>query len=312
MVMLNDICITIDIDPDGLSGQFIDRNTLTFDAFNAIKNPIFDLLEQNTKENIPITWFVRIDEQIKINKGSYLYLFENNQKFWQNCNKQNHEIAWHPHLYKIINGIASDILKDNQEIEDNILNIWNEITSNQIKIETFRNGEGWMTTHLFNLLETLNIKTDSTAIAKRVVNDITSKDWTNIPNHHYYPDFYNCKHIGVKRNTIELPMNSWKFQTSYDTTTKLRYINPAIHTNYFLKGLEYINDNWNEYKNTDTWVFITHPDEIAPNKENNLLYANSIKIYAENILLFQKFIEQKNIPVKYTTIDEATKKYRGN
>lgn len=310
--MLNDICITIDIDPDGLSGQFTNRNTLTFGAFNALKNSIFDLPEKITNENIPITWFVRMDEQININSGSYLYLLENNQAFFENCIRQNHEIAWHPHLYKIINGIASDILKDTQEIEDNILHIWNEITSNQIHIETFRNGEGWMTTHLFNLLESINIKTDSSAIANRIVHDIESKDWSNIPNHYFYPDFFNCKHIGVKRKTIELPMNSWKFQTSYDPAIKLRYINPAIHKNYFLKGLEYINQNWNEYKNTDTWVFITHPDEITPSKERNLLYANSIKIYSENISLFQEFIEQKNITVRFSTINEATKKYRGN
>ncbi len=179
--MLNNICITIDIDPDGLSAHYINRNTLSFDAFNTIKSSIFDLVENNT--NIPITWFVRIDDQIKKNKGNYLYLIENYSEFWENSIKQNHEIAWHPHLYKMIDGIALDILKDKQEIEDNILNIWDEISSNQINIKTFRNGEGWMTTDLFNLLETINIKTDSSAIANRRVSDIESKDWSDIPNH---------------------------------------------------------------------------------------------------------------------------------
>ncbi|MBK7139345.1 MAG: hypothetical protein IPH74_10075 [Bacteroidetes bacterium] len=55
--------------------------TLTFGAFNA-KKFYFDLPEKITNENIPITWFVRMDEQININSGSYLYLLENNQAFF--------------------------------------------------------------------------------------------------------------------------------------------------------------------------------------------------------------------------------------
>ena len=36
--MLNDICITIDVDPDGLSGKSINRNAQTFDSFHKIKD----------------------------------------------------------------------------------------------------------------------------------------------------------------------------------------------------------------------------------------------------------------------------------
>ena len=150
-------------------------------------------------------------------------------------------------MYKIIDGVVLDILTDNYEIEDTIKIIWQKIKSYNIKIETFRNGEGWMTTNLLNLLEDLDIQTDSTAIAGRNHKEIASKDWTNIPNHYYYPDFNNCKQKGSERRIIELPMNSWKFKTSYDAITKLRYINPAVHKHYFIQGLNHINQHWSDY-----------------------------------------------------------------
>ena len=308
--MLNSICITVDIDPDGLSGKSINRNTLSFDAFHKIKDTFTDKIRDKTKTDIRATWFVRIDEQIRINKESRLYLIESNFPFWEKTMQQNHEIAWHPHLYKIINNIAVDILTNDIEIEETIGNLWQTIQENKLDIKTFRNGEGWMTTALFNLIEKLNIHTDSTAISGKEVKEQDSKNWINAPNHHYYPDLLNCKEQGAKRNTIELPMNSWQFKASYDAVAKLRYINPAVHTHYFKNGLQYINQHWEIYKNTSTWVFISHPDEIAKANKKDLLYANNIDVYSDNILLFQQFLQDKNISVTYDTIHEASRKYK--
>lgn len=308
--MLNDICITIDVDPDGLSGKSINRNAQTFDSFHKIKDDFSSILFSKIKHDIKLTWFVRIDEQIKINYGHYLYLIEDSLAFWEKTIQQNHEIAWHPHLYKIKNNTVIDILTDEIEIHDTICSLWQIINNNNIDLKTFRNGEGWMTTSLINLLEKLNIQTDSTAISGREVKDCMNKNWINTPNHFYYPNIIDCKKHGLKRSIIELPMNSWQFKTSYDSESRIRYINPAIHTHYFKQGLDYINQNWENYKNIDTWVFISHPDEIAATKNENLLYANDINVYCENLHLFQYFLQNKNIDISYNTINEATKKYR--
>src|SRR5947208_1867895 len=93
------ICITIDIDPDGFSGVATNRNSSSFESFKKLQT-FPDIIQQEIKIPVPITWFIRIDDQINYFFGNRFYLIEKFQNFWDYIGIRQHELAWHPHIYQ--------------------------------------------------------------------------------------------------------------------------------------------------------------------------------------------------------------------
>lgn len=305
------ICLTIDIDPDELSGNEINRFSDSFSCFELIQN-FPDFINQNLG-SVPITWFVRIDNQIAHFWGSPLYLLNKYEDFWSYVKSLGHEIGWHPHLYKW------DEHNSTFEIETNILNaqkllktIHNLLKMDGVKLKSFRNGEGWQHPILFDLIEEFGFCVESSVIPGRIVAEEPLKSWVNAPNHTYFPSKNNLAEVGLSRSMLECPMSSWLTKAPYDKSPRIRYINPAIHNKLFVDALK-LNPNLfnNDKEEIVVWNFISHPADIAKRVPNaDLLYNRSYENYANNIEAFVEIIQSKGDSVNFATLSNASEMWR--
>ena len=60
------------------------------------------MINDELKMEIPFTWFIRIDDQIKYFFGDRFYLVDKvpRQFLGKASLMQRHELAWHPHIYE--------------------------------------------------------------------------------------------------------------------------------------------------------------------------------------------------------------------
>jgi hypothetical protein len=300
------ISLTIDIDPDGLSGKETNRAAISFHAFDTLRN-CFEKMTDSIDSKVPLTWFVRADHQIEYAYHDPLHLFHHYEEFFNFVfNSLQHEVAWHPHLYDISKGEVRGLLLDETQLNVAVPELWKQVRQLPYGIRSFRNGEGWMTPFLFNLLERIGLETDSTVIANRKDEQMPQRNWEQVPHAFYYPDKENMKLRGAKRLLIEAPMSSWQFSMEYDAAPKFRYINPAVHVSVFQKGIEYLDSHWERHASPH-WIFISHPDEIVRAERLDQMYGFSVETYAQNVRMFADFLLKKQMNVSFSTISEAVK-----
>lgn len=300
------ICLTIDTDPDGLSAQVTDRNSHTFNCLEALHS-FPDKLNASFGFALPLTWFVRIDNQIRSLFGQHLYLLERYAGFWEKVSALGHELAWHPHLYEQDSSgnfhLHSTIHGALTEFDE----VLQSINQHNLNLRSFRNGEAWHHPELFKLVEKAGFQNDSTVIAGRMLADNPLKNWEHASQHPYYPAHDDLTKPGTKRPLLELPISTWMTNASYDLAPKRRYMNPAIHTAVFQKA---ISDNKGfilEQKfPVRVWNFISHPDDIVhPDSPNDLLYSRSIEAYIQNVKTFAEMLREQDKEVLFCTVDTA-------
>ena len=83
----------VDAGVDGIivsnhGGRQVDGAISTIDALDAIA------------PGIPVTWFVRVDNQIADIYGRPGHLLETHRDLFERLRARGDEIAWHPHLYR--------------------------------------------------------------------------------------------------------------------------------------------------------------------------------------------------------------------
>jgi len=298
------ICITIDCDPDELSGKEINRESLKWvglENMNMFPAKLSDFL----KKNIPLTWFIRFDGQIHKAFGSYIYLYNKYYSFWERCLKLNHEFGCHPHLYKYA-GNKIELMSDETEIHDEFVRINDSLKETGYHFRVYRNGEGWITPSIINQLENYGFEIDSTALPGLYRTDNHPMNWITTPNVPYYPSLPDIRVPGNKRNIIEFPMNTWIVRAPYDKTQRLRYMNPAINEDLFKSAISLWKD---DVKNGAAehfyWVLITHPDEILPKADKDLLYAFDENVFLKNIKYFTNTIDALGHTYTFNTLTEA-------
>ena len=94
------LCLTVDTDPDGLSGKVTNRQTLNWEGLERLQRLPDELAGLAKLGRVPITWFVRADGQLESILGNAAYLLETYEKFWTNVKEAGDEVGWHPHLYR--------------------------------------------------------------------------------------------------------------------------------------------------------------------------------------------------------------------
>lgn len=306
------LCLTVDTDPDGLSGTVTDRQSLEWQGLEALRTLPAEMQALPDLPSIPITWFIRADGQLESILGTPSYLLERFDRFWADVSRAGHELAWHPHLYR--QATSEDkafIISDPNEATEELERLWEKLRG-ILRATSFRNGEGWHTPQTYSAIERLGFRCDSTAIPNRKGGNGHPMNWTGAPNQPYFPESDNLRAAGVERALLELPMSTWMVQAPYDNGPKTRYINPALHPHLFANALR----TWEKARKFSStggyvWVMIFHPDEVFPAQQDQL-YARSRNALFTNLVAFQESLQHENVEVEWVTIAEAAELWRRN
>ena len=300
------LCITLDTDADPVFENH--KNSTTFKNLehnleNLSKK--FNQIEKNLDHSIPISWFVRIDNQVKHLYGEYDWILNRYSKFWDNQLSKKNEIHWHAHIYQKIKNQWFFPENDNIFIE-NISEVHNYIKTHYRNFDCIRIGEACMTNNIMNFLKKTGLKGDSSCIPGRKRDDKEKFfDWSNSPNKPYFPSNTNYQ-IENKENKkfVEIPMNTIKTKCSYDKSYLLRYANLAFRNKVINEGLrEYIQKN-------DTLVTISHPYEFSDKFiTNNSLFYGDLNILEININNIIKICKDLNKKINFITINDIIKKF---
>jgi hypothetical protein len=110
---------------------------------------------------------------------------------------------------------------------------------------------------------------------------------------------------------LELPMNTWYLQASYDDVPRVRYMNPAVHPYLFAKALK----NWETACNVVpaemcVWVMIFHPDEVLITRGSDALYSRSIKGLCSNLLAAVESLQRLGHDFEWVTVSDAADRWR--
>lgn len=304
------LCLTVDTDPDGLSGRVTNRQTLSFESLSNLLNLRGEIGYQ-TQYSVPLTWFIRVDGQLESVLGSAEYLLEKHNSAWTELQKAGHELAWHPHLYRQPRQAdPATLISDPMEAGDELERLWESI-KNSFHPQAFRNGEGWHTPKTYAVIENFGFGCDSTAIPGRRGSKGHPMNWEKAPNLPYFPSAGDLCTPGAPRPMVELPMNTWRLQGPDDATARLRYLNPAVHPHIFAKALK----NW-ENARTEVgvefcvWVMIFHPDEVDPNQPADALYSRSVRDLTTNLAAFVDSVRRLQHEFEWSTISNAAARWR--
>lgn len=297
------LCLTVDTDPDGLSGQVTNRQTLKWDGLERLQI----LPEQLAKiGKIPMTWFVRADGQLESILGNSAFLLEKYTRFWDVVQAAGHELGWHPHLYRQASGDEeAELIADPTQARDELEQLWAGLKSNFHPV-AFRNGEGWHTIETYSAVESMGFRCDSTAIPGRSGPSGHPMNWNGAPNRPYFPAAINLCESGPARPMLELPMNTWLLQAPHDVSAKLRYMNPAVHPHLFAAALKYWEKQCHALAaKVLVWVMIFHPDEAMEAVEKDGLYARSTRAVIQNLVCLEENVRRLGDACEWVTISQA-------
>ena len=305
------LCLSVDTDPDGLSGRVTNRQTLVWKGLQHLQKLPDQLAGIPKLGRVPITWFVRADGQLESILGSSAYLIEKYDRFWTAVKASGDELGWHPHLYQQATaGHAALLITDPLQAQDELERLWSGLKTS-FSPTAFRNGEGWHTPETYSTVERLGFLCDSTAIPGRSGGVGHPMNWYGAPHQPYFPDSNNLCKPGPERSLIELPMNTWRLQAPHDHTPRLRYMNPAVHPHLFANALK----NW-ENDCTDLpadlliWVMIFHPDEVLAAQAPDGLYSRSCEALCGNLVAIAESLQRMEHDFKWTTVSSAAECWR--
>ena len=300
------ICLTFDTDSDPLEKNH--KNSISFNnldfSLDKISNKIKEI-EDKIQLKIPISWFVRIDNQIKNEFGNYDWLLKKYSKYWENEIFKKNEIHWHAHIYENLNGNWT-FPKSDDFFKMNIEKIYQFLSKNNFDPKCIRVGEAYMTNNIMNFLKDLGLKADSSCIPGRSRKDKEKFfDWSASPNKPYFPSKSNYQLNDINQNKfLEIPMNTIKTKCNYDKSSLLRYANLAFKNEVIYKGLkEYIDKN-------DLLVTISHPYEFFDIFDNNTnLLCNNLNSLEVNIKTIIEICKDQKKQIKFIKINEIIKKF---
>ena len=303
------VCITFDTDSDPIKDDH--KNSISFSnldfSLDKISNKVKEI-EDKFQLQIPISWFVRIDNQIKSEFGSFDWLLKKYSMHWDKEISKENEIHWHAHIYENLNNNWAFPKKDEFFIK-NIEEIFNFLLKNNFNPQCIRVGEAYMTNNIMNFLRGLGLKADSSGIPGRSRKDNEKLfDWSISPNKPYFPAKSDYRLNDLNEDDfLEIPMNTIKTKCIYDKSSLLRYANLAFNNDVIYKGLrQYIEQN-------DLLVTISHPYEFFENYNNNKnLLSNNLNSLNDNIKAIIEICKDCKKEIKFIKIKDIIKKFKND
>jgi len=290
------IYLTFDIDQDfnPKSKDYYNRTNANFNTFEMGFSSIIDRLGGK-----PFSVFLRADNQIKNIYGSFDYLIQHNKNLIYKINKKNGEINWHIHLYEK-QGFSWEQIKNKKTLLDTFIYNYNNVKKiKQINTNIVRIGECVMDNQLMKLMDDLNIRIDSTALAGRRRNDKQKNfDWYLTNNSFFHPSVNDFRVPGDNAyNILEVPMTTILMKTDYDINPIKRYFNLSFKTNTLFENFE------NYLRNNNHLVTITHPSELILDGNHGLI-SYDVNTFTNNLKILINMVECNNKKAVFKKISE--------
>lgn len=261
-----EILLTIDIDADVFDNSFKKKyESNQIPSWEGLKIGVpqiielFDCYKGSDGSDCIATWFVRADDQIGYYFGNNSYIFSKFHKNWKILFEKGHEIAWHPHLYKLDNDIWPQEY-NSSALKEQLYRSKISIQMAGWEVKSSRIGEAYCSNSIINDLSELGIKVDSSALPGRSRKDgERTIDWINSPFKPYYPSKADYRIPGSPSYPIlEIPFSMALIKADYDTVPIYRYVDLSFWHRSMKDGLKnIINDN--SILNT-----IIHPSTVLP------------------------------------------------
>jgi hypothetical protein len=306
------ISLTIDADPDGLSGPCVNRAASQWDGLAAAFSlpDILAVSHAGALHAVPVTWFVRADDQIGEFFGCLEYLLHRFARPWEQMRQIGHELGWHPHLYTR-QPDGEYCLAEGHAAREQLERNFDAVVSAGLDSAVFRNGEGWHSALTYETVERLGFAIDSTAIPGRFSGGGHPLDWRGAPSQPYYPRFDNLCASGPRRPLLEIPMSTWMVRAPYDTAPRLRYLNPAVHEAIFDGSLE----GWQaqpESRDLYVLVLIAHPDDFCPLSGPDHLYGRDPRVLVRNLEALVGHIVSAGHKAEFMTLTRVAEQWKAS
>lgn len=265
-------------------------------------NKRIEKIQETIDQKIKLTWFVRCDNQLEKIYGNSGFLLKRYERLWNDLINRGDEIAWHPHIYKKVNGFWKLETK-----KEPLLKKISKSFEHFIEFSTpssVRLGESYQSNASMKLFNDLGLQVDSTALPGRMRNDQDRFfDWIDTPRHPYHPSKTDYRISGSDSlNILEVPMSIIPIKTEYDSVPLDRYINLSFYNSLMKDNME------NIIRKNDFIVTITHPFEIIPtNSSKHGLLSFDIGEFQKNFINLLEICERIQRPYKFITMSEVPK-----
>lgn len=295
--------LSFDLDPDIFDESISSSNARTRLSWRSISEGVPAIRDELDAfaPDVPVTWFVRVDNQIADIYGRPGHLLEQHRGLFEDLRARGDEIAWHPHLYRRT-GEGWE-----QETDDAAL-----LTAMQAAIADMRAlgfdprcgriGEAYGSNGLMAAFDTCGIAYDSTAMSgrKRVDGERTI-DWLDTPRTAYRPSKADHRVPGSPaHDVIEIPMSMLKVKADYDAEPFLRYLDLSYRTEAVAGGMDAL------VCEVPYLVAVTHPSALMPDfapKGGHGLLSFDLDNMTRTLRLLAETAEAKGRELTFTTLD---------
>jgi hypothetical protein len=294
------IAITLDTDSLNQNNSKWEIQKLDFNYMNELKA----FYEMAKRHGLPVTTFVRIDEQVAHNMGDGLYIYNTVKKLAEDSGVR-HEFGWHPHLFKLDEKARIwSQLKEEDEMLVQLARTYEKYESVIRPMKGVRVGAAQSGPRVLKLLMTLGFQYDSSCLAGCKHQDENRWfDWEPSPNTVFYPAQVDYRQAGTPSARIgikEIPITTMSTIANYDSNAKRRAINPAYHHYIFKNG---IDNFWASALNQKLLVVAFHGDELNRYHEDNL-FNYGLSNFWLNLTYMEKSLFDRKIAHSFHLMSE--------
>jgi hypothetical protein len=260
------VFLTVDVEGDW---SLFPNEQKVFDSELILENVMrLDSLIEAAKRkfniNIPVTWFIRCDESVKVNLGAYDGLLKKLTSFIKKRTNIGDDFGLHPHLYSFTKSKHDNHLTSDEIIYqiNEAVNAWKFFFGASPKFS--RIGEARMCNVIARELERHNILIDSTALPGRSRSDNGFQfNWENTSEFLYKPSADDYRITSAKDtenlNFYEAPFSMISTQSEAD----VRPINRYLNLSYKSKILE---PSFSSLRDKRDIICVVHPHEVTSKK----------------------------------------------
>lgn len=236
-------------------------------------------MEDKFNINPKITWHLRSDQQINEIWGDWCYPAQEYLNIWADFRSLGDEIGWHPHLWRLnkANGIWFQEARDTEWISYCLRNAYDRI-SRIINIKSVRMGWSFHSTYTMNIINSLGIKYDLSAIPgiKSMGSNSNDNiyDWVDSEREQYRPSYHNykCSDCKSKHNlsVVEIPITTYALPYFLQVLTGKKFMTANIAKSplFFKNAIKYVTHRWDGDDKLMNTFF--HPSDL---KSNNKLFS---------------------------------------